>query len=436
MRSFIQSRFPAHYLKLRGMAKLCEKGLRELRLICCGIPRTLSPLRTALRLPRSGHIHTEDLSPEEGQHFVVDRPRVFSRQLPRFPEEASPPPRFLATASGTYPETGLTRLTKARLWTRYGGSVITNQDRLVAELSKDIWGIHRHSAHTKLSLRAARRLPGRTLSLITPEAEKNYHHWMMDLIPRLRLVKAAGLAPNEFDTILIKSAALPYQSESLRAAGIDEARIIRVGDDEMFLCDELCVPSLRDDTSCIPPEDMQFIRDLFLPKPSGTAPSPASVESRREVPAITHSRKLYLSRRDAAFRHVHNEEALVSVLEAQGFECVVLSRIPLHEQAKLFSEASLIVSPSSAALANLVFAPAGCQIIELLAPRWIVPFTWITCDNMRQTLTCLIGNGPRPSGSELPQGIQDDIQIEESSLVCVIETLRNPAPLPPPTIAS
>ena len=406
MKNFIQRNFPQYYPRLRKFAKSLEGFVRDTRIGLLGIPRTIVPLRKALALPISKPIKAWELEKSEGTYCIIDSPKAFTRKPPQFVNESAFPPSLIEAKEGIYPETGVLILKGARLWSYYGASVITNKDRLIQDFSKDVWGGARHSIYTRLHLPRARALKGRTLSLITPEAQKNYHHWMMDLLPRLRLVTEAGLRAEDFNQILIKDKGLPYQEESLIAAGIDSRRVIHVGDDDMYLCDELTVPSIRDDTTKIRPEDMHYVRKMFLNDKQVDAPF----------------RKLYITRKDAAFRHVLNEPELLFRLKTLNFEEVTMSGLSIKEQANLFSKASHIISPSSAALANLIFAPRQSKVFELLAPRWIVPYTWLICENMGQNLQCIVGGHIQSESYSHQIGIHDNIEIDSDQLISILTT--------------
>jgi capsular polysaccharide biosynthesis protein len=77
------------------------------------------------------------------------------------------------------------------------------------------------------------------------------------------------------------------------------------------------------------------------------------------------TRRLLVSRRDAAKRRVTNEDALLSALKGLGFELVVPGTLPFSEQVATFSEAQLVVGPHGAGLANALFMPKGSAMLEL-----------------------------------------------------------------------
>lgn len=84
------------------------------------------------------------------------------------------------------------------------------------------------------------------------------------------------------------------------------------------------------------------------------------------------NRRIYLSRRDARWRRVTNEEEIVAQLSAHGFEVHELAGRPLEEIADFMSQAEIVVGPSGANLAATMFCSPGTQVVELSSPK----MTW------------------------------------------------------------
>lgn len=393
----------------RQIAKTALHGWRRVRRQGGAVLRGVPFLREALNLPRNGSVALADLVPAEGSVREVDPARTFERPLPRLPRGVALPWEFSRQRVVHLPATHVASLTGARFWGHYGGAVFTASGSLLTELSKDVWGPHLHSAHTRWYLPALRFLPGRTLSLVTPEAASNYHHWMLDVLPRAGLARRAGWRLEDFDHVLIKSEGRPFQREGLARLGIPEEKLIEVDDHTHLRVESLVVPSIRHDNTAVSREDVAFVRNLFL------AAEPVRSEARR---------RLYLSRRDAAFRRVRNEEAIRPILRRHGFEEVSISGLTVAQQARLLAEADVVVAPQGAALANLVFANPATRVVDLLAPGWIAPYAWGTCALLGLEYTAIIGAGERTPEGVLPQGIRDDIHVDPEQLESVLADLR------------
>jgi hypothetical protein len=398
-------------MNLRRLIKSAEKQVRKGRVRALTPLRELAVTRTALNLPRNEVCSVLSSPPAGVKVHPVDPELPFERRLPHMPGEKEMHWVFRDGQRGTIPASFVGEFTRGRFWGFYGGSVFTEDGRLVPELSKDVWGEKLHSALVRTHLPRPQQLSGKTLSLVTPEAAGNYHHWTMDLLPRVGQAERAGFALREFDHVLIKDRGLPYQLEALRRLGIDEEKIIRVNNGTHLQAEVLVVPSVRHDNLRVGRNDLEYTRRLYLPQ----EPLPS-----------TAKRRLYVSRRDASFRRVLNEAELMPVLREHGFEEVAMSTMSVAEQAKLFSEASVLVGPNGSAFANLVFANPSCHVVEFFAPGWVVSYNWMLCDLLGLDYTAFVGEGPRPPEGTLPREIKQDILLDVPKFRTVLEQL--PAP--------
>jgi len=165
---------------------------------------------------------------------------------------------------------------------------------------------------------------------------------------------------------------------------------------------------MRQDNTKVSRAEMEFVRRLFLPE--------------EPLPGTAH-RRLYLSRRDASFRRVLNEDELMPLLREYGFEEVIMSSLTVAEQARLFSEAEVVMGPNGSAFANLIFAHPSCLAIEFSAPGWVVGYNWMLCANFGLPYTALIGKGPRPATGTLPREIKQDITVDLEQVKMALDAL-------------
>ena len=178
---------------------------------------------------------------------------------------------------------------------------------------------------------------------------------MIDLLPRIGIVQRAGMPIDSFDAIVVNHTNLRFQRETLAHFGVRPEQLINISPSLSLQADTLVVPSLKPPNEQIPAEHVRFLRREFLPAATPRA----------------RTRRLYLSRRGAATRRLLNENEIFRFLQTFGFESVELSSLSVAQQAELFAEAELIVGPSGAAFANLVFAAPGTHVIEFAAPSWL-----------------------------------------------------------------
>ena len=266
-------------------------------------------------------------------------------------------------------------------------AVIARDGRLVGDVSfqhnRKGWQLTSPAENNIFQQRYFRpplRLAGTLCSLLGGggAAMGNYYHWLIDSLPRLHLLRAAGLLPS-VDYYLIYDKQHRFAVEMLLTMGIRDEQIIDVRTHPHVQAERLLVTTpVRGHGNHTPDWAGAFLRDVFLPAPPV---------------ARSFSPYVYISRRDAQMRQVLNEPAVEAVLREFGFETYTLSGLSFAEKRALFSQARLIVSPIGAGLANLVFAPPGMPVLELLPQDFVMPehldlaartglaYHWLLCEN-------------------------------------------------------
>lgn len=402
---------------LRRLLKPGVRLLRVLRVRALSLPRGLPPLRRRLHLPANGTCDVLD-APERSRvrvlHLEAGTP--FTRPLPDLPFDAAARPFFSARALDRDGPRFVAELLDATVWGYHGGAVFTADGRLVESLSRDPWGPGLHAAWTRGRLPRPRPLRGRTLNLVTPEATANYHHWLLDLLPRCGLVQRAGLDPAAFDHVLVNHARAPYQFDTLRRLGFAPEKIVAVHPGLSFHAECLVAPSLKVHNQAVAAEDLAFLRQQFLPAETARPPH----------------RRLYLTRRDATARRLHDEPALEALLHAHGFESIAFSGLDVPAQAALMAEAACVVAPAGAALANLVFAPPHCHVVEISPPGWLTVYHWMISARLGLKHTILLGAGDLHLGTLDITRRADDIALDPARLAAVLPAALAPAPVPAP----
>jgi capsular polysaccharide biosynthesis protein len=299
-----------------------------------------------------------------------------------------------------------------RYWGEYGGSIIGHDEHLIGELSRDVWGLKLHAIFNRLKLPAIEPLAGLTAVISTPEANANYSHWMMDLLPRLDLLARAGYGPEKVDRYLVNLGNAPYERETLTLAGIPKEKIFPVSAASHFRCERIITTSLRADhwQHTLPARVPGYLRDLAGVTVGGT--------SRR--------RRLYLTRRSASFRRVLNEEALLPVLARHGFEIFDPGTLSVVEQAKIFASAEAIISPHSSAMTNLIFCTPGTAVLEIFPADYFDVSFWTAATTSGCRYHAAVGErvGPRPATGI--EGRRQDLTIPVATFRNLLDTLFEP----------
>lgn len=204
---------------------------------------------------------------------------------------------------------------------------------------------------------------------------RNYAHWLIDVLPSL-------LVPPFHDTysgatLLWPKLRNPWQKELLALLPEATADALFLEEEQYVRCESLAiVPRLK--LSDFQPHPHRMILFDTVRERAG-----ASLEPHRRI---------YISRRDSGARRMLNEEELVKLLQRHDFEIVTLTGLPVNEQIALFSEASHIVAPHGAGLANVVFSPAGAVLCELHMDSYVQWAFRRQSSLPPLTYGCLVGN--------------------------------------------
>ena len=231
-------------------------------------------------------------------------------------------------------------------WAHYGGAVVTADNALLADLSPDVWGPANHPIFSCWHLPESELLNGRIAIAVTPEAGANYYHWLLDLLPRVLLLKHATQNFSNYDTLLLNGSRANYERETLTALEVPPEKIRFVDSHDRFQIASAVFPSL--DNNVVAPWKVHGLRQLASP-----------------VQSNQHRRRLYLSRARAAVRRIANEKEISEALRQHDFEILEAETQSFREQADLFANASAIVAPHGAALANIVFCQPGTRVVEI-----------------------------------------------------------------------
>ena len=101
--------------------------------------------------------------------------------------------------------------------------------------------------------------------------------------------------------------------------------------------------------------------------------------------------RIYIARGDASGRGMVNEPDVERRLRARGFDIVRMEEHELPVQIAIAANASTIVAPHGAGLANMLFARRGCRIVELIPERYMVRFFWQLAVDCLHRYAVLVG---------------------------------------------
>ena len=237
---------------------------------------------------------------------------------------------------------------------------------------------------------------GTLVSLGTDYAFWNYGHYLMDSLPRLALLEAAGIRIAEADHIYVTVPGA-HAARLLDELGVPTAQRILARPGAAVRADTVIVASYPGSRRNYPRWHVQFLRD------------------RLGVPAEPPSRRLYIPRR--GHRQILNIEELMPILQEHGFE--VFEPSAAEDPRHAFAEAEAVVGGHGAGLADLAFCRPGTRVLELLPASHRKPFYMTLSGSADLRYGYLIGEAvPGPEGV---RSFQWDYNIDAGEFRAALE---------------
>ena len=192
--------------------------------------------------------------------------------------------------------------------------------------------------------------------------DANYFHWMVESLPKLLLVDS--LEQFKDLPLLIPAGLHKNLLVALERLNINRRPLIFIEPGSAYLVKRLIVPSA-----------LSRIVDRYEGAPVFNVDI---VLSHKWLQRISESlkgninygkkpwRKIFLTRRKG-LRALGNREQVELMLLKEGFEIVELDGASLDFQIELFSQASLIIAPTGAALTNMLFCHPGTKVFIFMS---------------------------------------------------------------------
>jgi tetratricopeptide (TPR) repeat protein len=236
-----------------------------------------------------------------------------------------------------------------------------------------------------------------------------YFHWMLDILPRWELLRLQNCDFDEIDYFVVDNS-LPFQRETLNLLQIPESKQININTTHHIQASKLIVPSFPASVAWMPKWTCEFLKHHFL--------MPEYVKN------TNSQQRIYITRKLAKSRRILNEDEILNLLKSHGFTVVVLESMSVLEQAALFSQAEIIISPHGSGLTNLVFCQPGTKVIELFAPNYVYHCYWWISNLIGLDYYYLLGEtlpGWHFHHLIYPQDFSEDIVINVRDLLKLIE---------------
>jgi capsular polysaccharide biosynthesis protein len=310
-------------------------------------------------------------------------------------------------SSGISKEQFVVQLHRGRYWGRSYGYIINSKDYLHTDISPDLADLSlerpdpkRHDAVLQPFLPKVKHVSGNIAALNTLQFA-NFHHWLLDCIPKFGLIKKAGIDFSSIDYFILPRPFFQWHREVLEYLNIPLNKIISSTDKLHIRADNLIAPSFSEPSRQphrynYTIEGLMFVRDLLLS---------------RSAPSCQYPERIIISRERTKCRRLIDGNQIASRLELYGFKKVFLEDHTLAEQARIFNSAKTIIMPTGGGLANLAFCQPGTKVIELFSPFYLPTFSLPLTNSLELDYIALVGESREKKAKHSDLGASYDIKV-------------------------
>jgi capsular polysaccharide biosynthesis protein len=200
----------------------------------------------------------------------------------------------------------------------------------------------------------------------------SYYFWLTECLPRLLMVQ-----DQLDDLVLIYPEGwkkINYVNDTLDL--FPKLQRIEIPNDYHLFVKNLVMPEVKPWTPMLIPEQVFQIREFLF--------------SKFDISTSKKERHIYISRSDAKYKKLINEDEVVNLIEKYNFETITMSDRSLKSQIKLMHETKCVMSITGASMANLLFLPMGATLIDLTNKMYLTDRKYKF--HFKKIMDILIGN--------------------------------------------
>lgn len=236
-------------------------------------------------------------------------------------------------------------------WRLWNPGWLISPDRRIELNITPLWNFDfKQFNEIRCVLKRPKQLGGRSLCLST-DYFNNYFHWMLDMLPKLLVVRDAGYQLHDFDHVIVNSQMHEFQRESLLRMGVRPEQITCLDVANNLIVDEMVVPSMAEQSGIFAREYIDKMNQLLVPADTSNYDQP---------------QRVFVVRSKQKGRSLANEPEVIKLVKRHGFKCIDLDGLTLERQIQLFKSASVVIAVHGAALTNLLFCKKRTRVLEIL----------------------------------------------------------------------
>jgi capsular polysaccharide biosynthesis protein len=180
---------------------------------------------------------------------------------------------------------------------------------------------------------------------------EGYFHWHGDALPRLEFLSNHIHLPDHKLVLPEHYLRYEYIPASLKYFGLSSKHILPLEYSKVYYADDI--------SYCTQFAISGNYHSGLMQKLSARIKSAAGLND------IAPTKKIYISRENAAKRKVLNEAEVTDVLKKHGFEIYLMEKLSYEEQLRLMASAKWLVSIHGAGLTNMLFMHEGSSVLEI-----------------------------------------------------------------------
>jgi predicted O-linked N-acetylglucosamine transferase (SPINDLY family) len=231
----------------------------------------------------------------------------------------------------------------------------------------------------------------------------NYAHWLTEFLPQIVVLQQAGVDISQYQ-ILVDTQSYPSQLESLYLLGIKPEQLIQIEPFSLHHFPQTMWLSPLANVVFQRPKALDGVGKDISSAPDRAIYHPQALLALRnamldKVPAEVRAaqpNKIFIKRKRGNTinaRMLVNEDAIETLLVANGFVGVDPSDLSFIEQVTVFSNAQYIVAASGAAILNMLWAPADAHVLVMMNDTRYANYWYFgnVASSIGQTLTYILG---------------------------------------------
>ena len=176
---------------------------------------------------------------------------------------------------------------------------------------------------------------------------QNYYHWLLEAVPRLFLLKdkAAQL------TLILNDNSPDFVKQYVSLFGFKQ--IIYVEDDKLVKADKIIFSTFTSrGLAMYEPIIRDMVQWLF---------------QKNDIKQnLNPTKNIFITRKNAKYRRLLNEDEVVAYLSSKGFEIVTLENLSVKEQMQLFADSKCVIGTQGAGMANMIYSTHGKILITII----------------------------------------------------------------------